>query len=152
LGTLWYFFYGNICCTPVTTQFYFRYVCFLSTRFTINLLPGIIIISFNLTSLFHCWCGFRFSSYTLSLYYILSLLHWNTRHGALYRDLHTLAMIFYNTPLDICYICVLQFCVILHVLYLYYRVNLHVLYLYYRTVTARSKILYLGYFAINLLT
>jgi len=52
----------------------------------------------------------------------------------------TLVMILYNTPLDICYICVLQVCV-----------NVHVLHLCYCTGAARSKILFLGYFAINLL-
>jgi hypothetical protein len=53
----------------------------------------------------------------------------------------TLAMISYNTSLDICYICGLQVCVYVHVLHLCYR-----------TVAARSKILFLGYFAVNLLT
>jgi hypothetical protein len=53
----------------------------------------------------------------------------------------TVAIIFYNTPLDICYICVLQVCV-----------NVNILHVYYRTVVARSKILFLGYFAINFLT
>ena len=52
-----------------------------------------------------------------------------------------LARILYNTLLDICYICVLQVCV-----------NAHVLHLCYRTVADRSKTLFLGYVAINLLT
>jgi hypothetical protein len=44
--TFLYLFYGNICCTHVTTQVYIRNVCFLLTCFIINLLPDIIITVF----------------------------------------------------------------------------------------------------------
>jgi hypothetical protein len=82
------------------------------------------------------------SVFFLRLYhYTIFYIHLKVLAMALFTDIYTtLARILYNTLIDIYCIRVLQVCV-----------NLHVLRLCYRTVADRSKILFLGYVAINLL-